>query len=466
MTEESKSAAARQHGPLHSSKIVHNIGKNLHGLPIAMHAFLRLASGRSDLRFKVTVFTAVCLVGFFASYLLLMVPPYDQHGYVVGRDFVNTWMGARAVLSGRVGELFHIDVYMQALRSAFGPMPPHNWSYPPPLLLFIWPLGFLPYLAALAAWSLAGCAAYLGASAQSDRSLRTLAFVAVAPAVAVDLYSGQTGFFTAALMILFWRDLEERPVRAGVFLGTMICKPHLVVLFPLALALSGRWRTFLAAGASALVLAAAAALAFGADVWADYFRLVMPVQRGVLDTGTGFLSMMPTGFMGARMLGASPAVAWWVQVPFTLLAVAAVAWTFRTRRDPTLSCAVLLTASVMVTPYAFNYDMVVFGWLAAVLWSRFDRKWDRVLLLSVWALPVAMLPLGDLHLPVSAPLLAVFLVRLVTKVREREAAVQPSPSREHQLWQSDLPIEPRSFIASVRRSITPSSPARSQVRGS
>lgn len=423
--------------------------------------------GKDRLQFTVTVLAGVCLVGFLGNYLLQVETPRDHNGYIVGRDFVNTWMGARAVLAGRVTDLFHINVHMQQLLAAFGPMPPHNWSYPPTLLLFIWPVGFLPYLAACAAWSVAGFAAYLGASMRFDRSLRTLAFVAVAPAVGIDVFSGQTGFFTAALMILACRDLDERPIRAGVFLGAMICKPHLVVLFPLALALSGRWRTFCAAGATAILLVAAAAVAFGADVWTDYFRLVMPVQRGVLNTGTGFLSMMPTGFMNARMLGAPVPVAWSIQIPFTLLAVAAVVWTFRVRRDPLLSYAVLLTASVVVTPYSFNYDMVVFGWLTAMLWSRFGGTWDRVLLLAVWALPVTMLPLGDQHLPVSAPLMAVFLIRLLSMLRGSEAAAaQPVHPRDSQLWASDLPIEPRSFIASVSRSTTPSSPARSQARGS
>nr|WP_279589353.1 glycosyltransferase family 87 protein [Rhizomicrobium electricum] len=296
-------------------------------------------------------------------------------------------------------------------------MPPHNWSYPPALLLFIWPLGFLPYMAALAAWSLAGLAAYLGASATHHRSAKFLLFVAAAPAIAVNLHSGQTGFFTAAILILFFRFLDERPILAGALLGVMLCKPHLVVLFPLALALSGRWRVFAAATVTVVVLIAATALAFGADIWSEYFRLVVPVQRGVLDTGTGFLSMMPTGFMHARMLGASNATAWMVQTPFTVLALAAVIWTFAKRRDPLLSAGVLLTASVVVSPYAFAYDMVVFGWLVAMLWPRLPAWGDRVLLLAVWTLPVTMLVLGDLMLPAAAPVLALFLIRLAVLAR-------------------------------------------------
>jgi hypothetical protein len=369
----------------------------------------------------------ICLIFYIASYLAHAHPPRDAYGYVLGRDFVNTWMGARAVLSGTVHEILNVDVHIQRMVAILGPMPPHNWSYPPALFLFIWPLGFLSYTAALAVWSASGFAAYLGAAATHDRSLRFLLFVAAAPAIAVNLFSGQTGFFTAAILILFFRWLDERPLLAGTVLGLMLCKPHLAVLFPLALAFSGRWRTLLAAGVSALVLVAATAQVFGADIWSDYFRLVVPVQRGVLDTGTGFLTMMPTGFMHARMLGAPLAVAWRVQMPFTLLALAAVVWAFVKRHDPLLSAAVLLTASVIATPYSFNYDMVVFGWLVAMLWPRLTGIWDRLLLLVVWTLPVTMVVFGELGLPLAAPILAIFLIRFAILARNISRPVPQLP---------------------------------------
>jgi hypothetical protein len=394
-----------------------------------------LANRRDRTGLVVALIALAALIFYVGTYLALSHPPRDQYGHVIGRDFVNTWMGARAVLAGNLHALLNVDLHNQMLTAVLGHMPPHNWSYPPALLLFIWPLGFLPYMTALAAWSLAGFAAYVGASATHSRSAKFLLFVAAAPAIAVNLHSGQTGFFTAAILILFFRFLDERPILAGALLGIMLCKPHLVVLFPLALALSGRWRVFATATVTVVVLIAATALAFGADIWSEYFRLVVPVQRGVLDTGTGFLSMMPTGFMHARMLGASNAVSWMVQAPFTVLALAAVLWTFAElprffsdnrspligkrsrRRDPLLSAGVLLTASVVVSPYAFAYDMVVFGWLVAMLWPRLPAWGDRVLLLAVWTLPVTMLVLGDLMLPAAAPVLALFLIRLAVLAR-------------------------------------------------
>jgi hypothetical protein len=368
---------------------------------------------RQDGGLIIALIGLVGLVLFFGDYLLLSHPPRDRWGYVLGRDFVNTWMGARAVLSGNLAGLLNVDAHNLALLHALGPMPPHNWSYPPSLLLFIGPLGRFDYVTALTLWSLIGYAAYVAASATFERSTRFLLLVAAAPVVAANLYSGQTGFFTAAVLILFFRFLDERPIAAGAMLGLMLCKPHLVLLYPLALAVSGRWRTFAAAGVMAVVLVALTAAVFGAHVWPDYFRMVVPVQRGVLDYGGGFLTMMPTGFMHGRMMGLPLALCWKIQLPFTLFAAGAVIWTYRKRRDPVLSAAVLVTASIIASPYSFNYDMVTFGWLTAMLWPRFEGLWDRVLLVAIWTLPLTLVSAGEMHLPLGAPFLAFFLMRLL-----------------------------------------------------
>jgi hypothetical protein len=381
--------------------------------------FARLVQtlGHRQWQALLTLVAAASLIAYGAVYLLASHPPHDHYGYVIGRDFVNSWMGARAVVSGQVEELFHLTAYNREITALFGKLPPLNWSYPPVVLLFLGPLGWLPYLPALVLWSLAGFAAYLLAARSFGREGSYLAFVAVAPAIGICLFCGQNGFFTAALLILFFRFWDQRPWLAGLCLGLMLYKPHLVVLFPLALALSGRWRVFAAAALTTLGLIALTALVFGPQIWSDYVRLVGPVQKGVMETGSGFLTMMPTGFMQARMMGADLASARLVQIPFTLLALAALLWTFAKRRDPLLSIAVLVTASFVVTPYAFDYDMVVFGWLIALLWPRFDGPWDRVLLLVIWTLPIAMLFYGSWSLPIAAPLMALFLIRLVQKQR-------------------------------------------------
>ena len=405
-----------------------------------------LAGG--DLYVKVTFAAAVFFAVFAVGYLALTSPPRDALGYLIGRDFVNTWMGARAALSGHVARLCDFPVYLQDMQRIFCRLPEHNWSYPPHILLFIWPLAFLPYLPACALWSAVGLALYLVVAAGKNRSPKTLVFLAVAPAVAINLFAGQNGFFTAALLILAVREVDRRPMVAGICLGLLTIKPQLGLLFPLALLLSGRTRCFVWAAATALVLIALTIAIFGTGVWLDYLRLAVPFQRDVMNYGTGILvPMMPSAFMNARLWGATPVIAWIVQAPFSLLAIAAVVWTFSSRRDPMLSFAVLITAGFVVTPYVFGYDMVVFGWLIAMLRPRLSGVWDARLALAVWTLPVTTIVFGICRLPLSAAILAAFLLRLVWLLRND--AIRAAPCKPTGVTRAILSLQPASSPQSL-----------------
>jgi hypothetical protein len=98
-----------------------------------------------------------------------------------------------------------------------------------------------------------------------------------------------------------------------------------------------------------------------------------------------------------------------------------VVWTFLRRRDPVLSTALLVTAMFMVTPYSFNYDMVVLGWPLALLRQRDDNTaLDHALILAVWTLPVTMMAFGIvLHAPIAVLVLPAFAARLVWRLARK-----------------------------------------------
>jgi alpha-1,2-mannosyltransferase len=369
------------------------------------------------------VLTIVC----GSAYALTSSPPFDAGGYLIGRDFINTWLGGRAALDGDPAQWFDHDAYNSLLRELFGPsFPAHNWSYPPHLLLFTWPLGLLPYFTALAAWHVAGLALFLLAAANGERRVDRLLFLAVAPAAIVNLLIGQNGFFLAAILIGALVQLDRRPILAGILFGLLSIKPHLGLLVPLMLALTGRWRAIAAAAATVAVLAAAAAAVFGPQAWIDYVKIAVPLHRHVIEHDTGlFVAMMPTAFMNVRVLGLGSQLAWAVQGVVSLAAVAAVVWTYWRPRDPVLSTALLVTASFLVTPYAYNYDMVVFGWLIMLLRDRPDGTMlDHRLALAVWTLPLTTF-LGVAGIPGSALVLAAFAARLVIRLAKADPRWSP-----------------------------------------
>jgi hypothetical protein len=380
-------------------------------------------SPSDELYAKMTVAAVVFAIVFEGAYVLSVTPPFDPLGYLIGRDFVGTWMSARSVIEGQSSAWFDFDTFNAALQQLFGPdFPLHHLTYPPHLLLFVWPLGFLPYLAAYAIWCALGFALYMIAAAWGERRTDRLIMLAISPAVLVNVFAGQNGFFTAALLIGGLSLLERRPIAAGVLFGLLTIKPHLGVLLPLMLVLTGQWRCIAAAAATTVSLLAATTAIFGADIWSAYLEHSLPKQREVLEYASGILpAMMPTAFMNVRVAGLPLGFAWALQAVVSAAAIAAVVWTYWRRRDPVLSTALLVTATFLVTPYIFNYDMVVFGWVLLQLRGHEStRIFDDRLAMVVWTLPLTTTLLGLAHVPISFVALAAFAARLIWRLSRAE----------------------------------------------
>ena len=271
--------------------------------------------------------------------------------------------------------------------------PEHYWSYPPHVLLFIWPLGLMPYLPAYIAWCVIGIALYLLACSSAIPRERLL-FLAVAPGVAVCVFFGQNGFYTAALLIGGLLCLDRRPVLAGVLFGILTVKPQLGLLLPVILLLGaalgddrvGRWRR------RPCWLRRPRCCSAG-TIWIEFWQKVVPQQQWLTAHGGGLLfAMVSSVFYGGRLMHLPLAVDWALQDIVAALAFAAVVWTYWKRRDPALSLALFVTATFLVTPYILNYDMVVFGFVVALLRDRADNTMrDHWLLIAVWTLPVTMM---------------------------------------------------------------------------
>jgi len=200
-------------------------------------------------------------------------------------------------------------------------------------------------------------------------------------------------------------------------------KPQLGLLLPLMLALTGRWRTIAAAGATIAVLVAAASLVFGPKVWVAYVNDAMPIQgQLIVRDFEHFMVHMPTAFMSAKSARFPLSVAISAQALVSAAAVLAVGWTFWRRRESDLSNALFVTATFLVTPYAFNYDMVAFGWVAIKLMDRAGNvAWDYGILLAVVATPFLTVPIGMAGMPLSfLPILAL-AAKLLWRIRQTEA---------------------------------------------
>jgi alpha-1,2-mannosyltransferase len=412
--------------------------------PYAGNVTRTTVSGKSpidELYAKWMVAAAVFFVVLEISYLTLAGLPslatlwVDSTNFVVGRDFLNTWMGGRSAFIGGPAPWFDVGTYNDALRQMVGTNYPESyWSYPPHLVLFIWPFGLMPYLLAYVAWCVTGIALYvLACSAAIPR--RRLMFLAVAPGVAVCIFFGQNGFYTAALLIGGLLSLERRPLLAGMLFGILTVKPQLGVLLPVLLILERRWLTIASAVATTCILVALTSMLFGWHIWIEFYGKIVPQQLWLTENGAGLLfSMVGTVFYGARMVHLPLGVAWALQYAVAALAFAAVVWTFWKRRDQNLSIALLVTATFLFTPYILNYDMVVFGFVVALLRERADNTMrDHWLLIAVWTLPVTMMFTPVVFIPLAPIVLMAFACRLLWRLAQsdkREAQSLPGQAAQ------------------------------------
>jgi hypothetical protein len=327
----------------------------------------------------------------------------DVTGQQIGRDFINTWAGPQLAFSGQLPLLFDFPGYRAAISALFGePLMPHAWSYPLFCLLMFWPIAQLPYFAALAAWTFGLFALFAAMTlSQIARAARPLALILLilAPATMINAVGGQNGFLSACLLLGGILLLDRRPVLAGVLFGLLTYKPHLGLVVPFVLLALGAWRTIAAATATAALLVAASAAAFGLDAWRAYFEVTGPLQVRVLASLSDFGTYMVTSVMVsvARTFGVSLQAGFVVQVMVAIPVIALAVWAIRQTADPTKRAFVLVAATLLATPYAMVYD---FAALTTVLlwrlWGPQPLGLVRAgIMLAAWLMPVGAMYLNN-----------------------------------------------------------------------
>ena len=358
----------------------------------------------------------LAFIGFYLSvYFQNTEGVLDNPDSAIGRDFVVFWSSAVLIADGQAGELYQPEAFRASLERLFAfDAPDYTFTHPPHMLFVVLPLAAFPYLWALAAWSLAGLAAYLAV-------VRRAALLG-APATFINLYIGQTGLLIGAAYFGALALLRRHPVLAGVCIGLISVKPHLGVLIPVALLAGRAWRTFASATLTVLGAVLLSALVFGWEAWRAWLFDALPHQASLMVGFDG--PIMVSAFSGARIAGWPAWGAWLVQTPFTLVAVFATWWVFSRRRhglvSDTSAMNVILLATAIATPYLFVYDLplitpVVLSALAA--WRRRAEKLrdlgELALWLVIWMLPVLWIAIGSGMAPVgSLALLAALLLTL------------------------------------------------------
>ena len=318
----------------------------------------------------------ICFV-LIVAHAVYLVASYVQGSWIVApdgggvpADFVNVWAAGRLVLAGHPAAAYDWPTHKAMEAAALGhPFDGYfGWHYPPTFLFVALFLSLMSYVPAYIFWAFGTFPAYLFCvrGIIGDRAGYVLA--AAFPAVLANFIAGQNGFLSAALLGGALLMLVERPILAGVLLGLLTYKPHLGLLFPIVLAASGHWRTFITAGIVAALMAISSWAAFGSETWAAFVANIGHTSQAFLSDGWADFAKLQTAFGLVRTFGGSEPLAWSVQAMVALIAAGAIAALWRSRADYEIKAAALGAGAMLATPYLYTYDLVVLAVPLAFLW--------------------------------------------------------------------------------------------------
>jgi hypothetical protein len=284
----------------------------------------------------------------------------DAYGRPIANDFVDVWAAGHLALDGNAAAAYDWTLHKAAEVAAVG----HDfenyygWHYPPTFFFVAATLAMLPYSAAALVWLGATLPVYV-AAVRHIVGERAGIFIALgSPAVLWNASAGQNGYFTAALMGGALGLMQRRPWLAGFCLGLLSYKPHLGLLFPLALIAGSRWRVFFGAALVTAALAASSWLVFGEASWSAFVEWIPTTSHVVLGQGGADFSRLQSLFGLVRMLGGSELLAWQLQGGCAGLLALTVMLLWHSGIAFELKAAALSCAALLATPYLYIYDLV------------------------------------------------------------------------------------------------------------
>jgi hypothetical protein len=333
-------------------------------------------------------------------------------------DFLAFWSFPRFAAAGNVMGIYDagaLQNFQARLYPGFHSFYP--FLYPPTWLVATWWLKFCSFAVAQAVWTVAGMAALAAAGwwffPARWRGIAVVAMLA-SPASLVNGMTGETGYFTSALLLAGFAALPKRKVLAGIAFGLLTLKPQLGVLVPFFLLPRGEWRVILTAGGVAALLVAASCVMLPPGLWGEWVHTLPLYQAAYFAAGGALnLNILVTVTANLVTLGVSPVFALAAQGVSFLVVAVCVAWAARAAAYP-LAVAMLWAGIFLAAPHAYAYDSVILSAVLVVLAADRGSAGFTGLALVIYLPPLLLLsPLSHwfLYAPAEAVLFGFVLRR-------------------------------------------------------
>lgn len=287
--------------------------------------------------------------------------PEMRWKFPIGHDYVAFWAAAKLFAQGGVDALYDF-ARVGALQESVSVRPGQLlWHYPPTYLFLILPLAGLSFVVGFLVFTMINLAA-LGAVAH-----RVMAFPGVlgwatlfgAPVMVAAIIQGQNGAIFGALLIAGIALRESgRPWAAALCIALLLAKPQYGVLIPVALLAARDWNQVLRIAICCVGFVGLVAATMGLSVWVKFADNIWMLGH-VLDD-RGMLSQMPTIWAAAVLAGLEGPIVPALHALFAWAAVSTVIWIWSSAHaSKDVKLASVLIATLLISPYAFRYDMVI-----------------------------------------------------------------------------------------------------------
>jgi hypothetical protein len=200
-------------------------------------------------------------------------------------------------------------------------------------------------------------------------------------------------------------------------------------MIPVALAADGRWKSFAAAALTVAVLTVMVTLAFGASVWSAFLASTEFTRSVVLEQdGVGWYKLQSV-FAWSRMWGAPVPLAYGLQILTTLGVGIALFRLWRGGAPYAAKAAALCLASMLATPYCFDYDMMMLAPAIAFLTidglKRGFAPFEKTALAALWLTPLLARSTAQLTaVPLGVPMMLATFILIILHRGERGLAPQ------------------------------------------
>lgn len=361
----------------------------------------------------------------------------------LGYDFITFWGASLLSLQGHAESAFQPILILDAERAA---IPANNlfylWHYPPTFQLMILPLALLPYGVAWISFVGTSAVAYVSALYPLQKihgaSRWTKIFLILGfPGTFLAVAHGQNSMLSAALLAGSALLIKTRPIFAGILLGLFAFKPQLALLIPLALIAGRQWRTFFAAGITAVVFCLVAALVFGFGLWEVFFKNTALV-RSLLENAWLPWGKIPNAYVFFRMLGVPSIFAYGAQAAAAIIAALTVVLVWRRTGPTKLAFAVLITANLFSLPYLFDYEFTLLAVPLAIVASDIDLhgapRFEKAALVGLYIMPLFAAAFAKhFHLQIGFLALVLCLILCVKRAINDTGTISRGQSRTSNL---------------------------------